>query len=231
MSKTIAIIEDEKDLAENYRDALEREGYQVQVYADRPAAQAAFESHLPDMAIIDIQLADEKEGGLSLCSWLRGKSKTLPIIFLTALDSELDEVLGLKLGADEYLTKGLSLPLLSLRVGMLLKLTEARLNANEQTNVLVRGKLKLDLDCRRATWNGKPLELSYSALGIVECLARHPGQIKSRQQLMDAIDKVIADESVNSYIKRIRKAIREIDPDANPIRSEHSAGYRWVSDE
>ena len=113
MSKTIAIIEDEPDLAQNYREALEREGYTVAVYSDGVVARSALEQFLPDLAIIDIELGEDKEGGYTLCAFLRERSEALPIIFLTARDSELDEVMGLKLGANEYLVKGISMPLIS----------------------------------------------------------------------------------------------------------------------
>jgi two-component system OmpR family response regulator len=230
MSKLIAIVEDEQALAQNYQAALEREDYRVQSYADRPTAQAAFGTALPDLAIIDIQLGDDNDGGHDLCRYLRGVSATLPIIFLTARDSEIDEVVGFTLGADDYLTKGITMLQLTTRVSTLLKRTEALLNAAGQTHVKNAGALRLDTDCLTATWDGQPLVLTVSEYLIVSSLVEHPGHVKSRQQLMDAVDKTIEEESVNSYIKRIRKKIKDIDAEAKPIRSEHSLGYRWVVD-
>ncbi len=116
MKRTIAIVEDEPSIRENYADALRRQGYRVNLYGDRPAAAEAFSSRLPDLVIIDIGLGDEPEGGFALCRGLRAHSSQLPIIFLTALDSELDVVSGLRLGADDYLTKDISLAQLTARV-------------------------------------------------------------------------------------------------------------------
>ena len=228
MSANVAIVEDEDLLAKNYAAALERAGYRVAVYGDRASAQAAFDQHLPDLVIIDIELGDEKDGGHALCQRLRQASATLPIVFLTARDELLDELLGLKLGANDYLTKGIEMPKLAARVEAHLKWAAALLNTTEAARIVTRGKLKLDLDCRTAEWDGQVFDTTYSEFGIIESLAMHPGHIKSRQQLMDALGKTIAEESVNSYIKRIRKKLKELDPDANPIRSEHSQGYRWV---
>lgn len=232
MPKQIAIVEDEAALADNYRDALVREGYAVQVYASRAAAQAAFAKALPDLALLDIQLGDERDGGHQLCGYLRGRSATLPIVFLTALDREIDEIVGLKLGADEYLAKTVSLPVMTVRIATLLRRHEALLADDAPPlNVLECGPLQLDLDCMTASWAGQPLGLTVSEFQIVHCLARYPGQVRTKDQLMHAAGKVIERESVNSYIKRIRQKVRAIDPAANPVRSEYSLGYRWVTDE
>lgn len=228
MTQTVAIIEDETALAKNYQAALERVGYQVQLYVDRDSARAAFARSLPDLAIIDIQLGDDRDGGHELCRYLRSCSDILPIVFLTARDSEIDVIVGLKLGADEYLTKGISMDQLTTRVDTLLRRHAALLAAADKPDVLERGDLRLDRDCMTASWKETPLAFTLSEFLIVECLARKPGQVKSRQQLMDAVDKVIAEESINSYIKRIRLKLRSVDAAANPVRSEHSLGYRWV---
>ena len=229
MQKTIGLVEDEQAIADNYRDALVREGYAVQLYATRAAAQAAFAKALPDLAILDIQLGDERDGGHQLCTYLRSRSATLPIVFLTALDSDIDEIVGLKLGADEYLAKTVSLPVMTLRVAKLIKRHEALRAADTQPgDVLERGPLRLDLACMTASWNGRPLELTVSEFQIVECLARYPGQVRTRDDLMNAADKTIEPESVNSYIKRIRRKVRAVDPAANPVQSKHSLGYLWV---
>jgi two-component system OmpR family response regulator len=228
MSRLIAIVEDEESLAQNYRDALERDGYRVNVYADRATAQAAFDKALPDLAVIDIQLGDDRDGGLDLCSSLRAASNILPIIFLTARDSEIDEIVGLKLGADEYLTKGITMAQLTTRVSSLLRRHDVLLAAAGTNRVRDCGSLRLDEDAMQASWNGTPLGFTLSEFLIVQCLVRNPGHVKSRQQLMDSVDKTIEESSVNSYIKRIRKKLRDIDPSANPVKSEHSLGYRWV---
>lgn len=230
MNRTVAIVEDETALAKNYQAALARVGYRVRLYADRASARAAFAQQLPDLAIIDIQLGTDRDGGHELCRYLRSRSEILPIVFLTARDSEIDVIVGLKLGADEYLTKGISMDQLTTRVDTLLRRHAALLAAAERPDLLERGALRLDRDCMRASWQGVLLDLTLSEYLIVECLARKAGQVKSRQQLMDAVDKVIAEESINSYIKRIRLKLKAVDATANPVRSEHSLGYRWVVD-
>jgi two-component system OmpR family response regulator len=229
--RRIAIIEDQADLAQNYKDALEREGYAVDVYGDRPSAQKAFENTLPDMAIIDIELGEEREGGHELCRLLRQKSPILPIVFLTAKDQEVDVIVGLKLGANEYLSKLLSLPIITTRVHTLFKTYDALMAVDTSTsNVLERLPLRLDLDRRIAYWRDQAVRLTYSSFDIVEALARNPGHVKNAQQLMDAAGKTVEPESISSYIKRIRKAFREVDPESNPVRSEYGAGYVWKGD-
>ncbi len=230
MSKKIAIIEDEDTLAQNYKAGLERAGYLASVYPDRETAQNSFEASLPDLAIIDIQLGNDKEGGYKLCDWLRSKCPTLPIIFYSAHASEIYQLAGAAHDADEYLIKDqISIKLLSARVAALLRLTEARKNQSVQTNVMNRGPLHLDIDHYTATWNGQKLDLTFSEFRVVECLIRRD-RVCTRDQLMSAIDmgKIIDPNSMNAYIKRIRKKIRELDPDAEPIESMRSVGYRWV---
>ena len=228
MSRRIAIIEDQPELAENYRAALEREHFAVDVYRDRSSALAAFARGLPDLAIIDIELGDEPRGGHDVCRWLREQSKTLPILFLTARDGEMDELIGLELGANDYLTKNVSLPVLLTRVRNLFKWLDAMLTtADNGAEVIEQGPLSLDLDRLQARWKDTPVRLTHSEFLVLECLARHPGHVKTYQQLMDAADKTIAQESVGSYIKRIRAAFRAADPGCRPIRSEYGVGYSW----
>src|SRR5512138_3959132 len=144
MKKLIAIVEDEPAIRDNYAAAFTREGYAVRTYGDRASAMTAFAARLPDLAIIDISLADEPEGGFELCRRLRALSAELPIIFLTARDSELDAVSGLRLGADDYLTKDLSLAHLTARVNALFRRVDALRRPTEEKQVIRRGALTLD---------------------------------------------------------------------------------------
>jgi len=160
MRKTIAIVEDEPAIRDNYAAAFQRNGYSVRTYGDRPAALTAFRARLPDLAVIDIGLKDEPEGGFSLCRELRSMSQELPIIFLTARDSELDVVSGLRLGADDYLTKDLSLAHLLARVTALFRRIDAFTQPTSRDHVLARGALTVDTERLHVNWQDKPLGLT-----------------------------------------------------------------------
>src|SRR6266852_6378570 len=163
MKKHIAIVEDEPALRENYSAALARHGYSIKTYGNRRTAMQAFQIHLPDLAIIDISLEDEAEGGFDLCRDLRALSAELPIIFLTARDSELDAVSGLRLGADDFLTKDVSLPHLAARVAALFRLIDALRRPDNAAEIIRRGSLSIDGEKMQTTWNGTPVTLSLTA--------------------------------------------------------------------
>src|SRR6201984_898638 len=174
MKRLIAIVEDEAALRDNYAAAFTREGYAVRNYANLAQAMSAFTGRLPDLAIIDISLEDEPEGGFELCRQLRSLSPTLPIIFLTARDSELDAVSGLRLGADDFLTKDLSLTHLSARVNALFRRLDALRKPEQEGDVLRRGPLTLDTERMQAQWDGKVVLLSLTEFWIVHALAPPP---------------------------------------------------------
>lgn len=227
MKKTIAIVEDEPAIRDNYAAAFAREGYTVRAFASRPEARAAFATRLPDLVVIDISLGDEPEGGFDLCRELRSMSPELPIIFLTARDSELDAVSGLRLGADDFLTKDLSLAHLSARVNALFRRVDAlRRPALEQ--VLRRGSLTLDTERYQAQWNGVVVLLSLTEFWIVHALARNPGHVKNRQQLMDAASVVLDDNTITSQVKRIRRKFLAADTAFDAIHTVYGMGYRWL---
>ncbi len=228
MKKLIAIVEDEPAIRDNYAAAFSREGYAVRTYGTRRDALAAFAARLPDLAVIDISLADESEGGYELCRELRGLSAELPIIFLTARDSEIDAVSGLRLGADDFLTKDLSLPHLIARVNALFRRVDALRRPAEGGDVLRRGALALDTERMQALWNGKVVLLSLTEFWIVHALAKHPGHVKNRQQLMDAANVVLDDNTITSHIKRIRRKFQVLDPSFDAVQTVYGMGYRWV---
>src|SRR3954470_388398 len=157
MKKNIAIVEDERAIRDNYAAAFAREGYAVRGYPNRREAMTAFAARLPDLAVIDISLEDEPEGGFELCRELRGLSAELPIIFLTARDSELDAVSGLRLGADDYLTKDLSLTHLIARVTALFRRIDALTQPSNRDQQVSRGPLLIDAARLHATWQDQPL--------------------------------------------------------------------------
>lgn len=228
MKRTIAIVEDEAAIRDNYAAAFAREGYNVRAFAGRPEARAAFATRLPDLVVIDISLGDEPEGGFELCRELRSLSPELPIIFLTARDSELDVVSGLRLGADDFLTKDLSLAHLSARVNALFRRVDALRRPTAEEQVIRRGSLTLDTERYQATWNGVVVLLSLTEFWIVHALARNPGHVKNRQQLMDAASVVLDDNTITSQIKRIRRKFMAADTAFDAIHTVYGMGYRWL---
>jgi two-component system OmpR family response regulator len=228
MKKLIAIVEDEPAIRDNYAAAFSREGYSVRTYGDRASAMEAFAARLPDLAIIDISLSEEPEGGFELCRQLRALSAELPIIFLTARDSELDAVSGLRLGADDFLTKDLSLPHLSARVNALFRRVDALRKPREDDQIVRRGPLTLDAERMQVQWEGKIVLLSLTEFWIVHALAKHPGHVKNRQQLMDAANVVLDDNTITSHIKRIRRKFQAFEPTFDGIQTVYGMGYRWV---
>lgn len=226
MARRIAIVEDEAAIRANYAEALARQGYEVAAYADRPEALAAFRNRLPDLAIIDIGLGDEPEGGFTLCGELRAMSLRLPIIFLTARDSDFDIVSGLRLGADDYLTKEISLPHLLARIAALFRRVEALADARPQEERLERGPLCLDVMRLSAEWQGRPVDLTLTEFWMVHTLARSPGHVKSRDQLMQDA-RLVDDGTITSHIKRVRRKFIAVDADFDAIDSVYGMGYRW----
>ncbi|HEY7772817.1 MAG TPA: proteobacterial dedicated sortase system response regulator [Marinagarivorans sp.] len=229
MPKHIAIVEDEIAIADNYRDALARQGYGVSHHIDRQAAMRAFDARLPDLAIIDIGLGDEAEGGFDLCRDLRARAPQLPIIFLTARDSELDRVLGLRLGADDYLTKDISQPHMLARITALFRRVDALAAPAAVKEHFTAGPLRIDCQTLQVTWHGNAIELTITEYWIVQCLASRPGHVKNRQQLMDAANVVLDDNTITSHIKRIRKKFKVVDHAFDAIQTAYGMGYRWVS--
>src|ERR1700741_5677546 len=228
MKKVIAIVEDEPAIRDNYAAAFQRHGYSVRTYGNRTAAMAAFAARLPDLAIIDISLEDEPEGGFELCRQLRALSAELPIIFLTARDSELDAVSGLRLGADDFLTKDLSLAHLLARVNALFRRVEALRRPETPGEIMRRGPLTLDTERMQAQWDGHVVLLSLTEFWIVHALARHPGHVRNRQQLMDAASVVLDDNTITSHVKRIRRKFQGVDPRFDAVQTVYGMGYRWV---
>jgi two-component system OmpR family response regulator len=226
-AKLVAIVEDEVAIRDNYAAALQRQGYRVAGYSTRRQALAAFESRLPDLVIIDVSLGDEIEGGFELCRTLRARSEQLPIIFLTARESELDAVSGLRLGADDYLTKRVSIEHLLARVAALFRRTEALRAEHDGTAPLVQGSLALDRDRMAARWKDQAVPLTVTEFWVVYALAQHPGHVRNRDQLMSAANVVLDDSSVTSQIKRIRAKFAAVDPDFTAIQTVYGMGYRW----
>ena len=230
MSQRIAVVEDDPAIRANYADLLRGQGYDVVVHADRKSAMQAFRTRLPDLAVVDIGLGDEIDGGFALCRELRALSATLPIIFLTARDSEFDTVAGLRLGADDYLTKDASLPHLLARIAALFRRASAQGTESLAEDVAERGPLRLDLKRVTATWRDQRIDLTLTEFWIVHALVRHPGHVKSREQLMGEARMVVDDSTVTSHVKRIRRKLVGLDPGFDRIESVYGMGYRWRED-
>jgi two-component system, OmpR family, response regulator len=226
-TKIVAIVEDEAAIRENYAAGLKRQGYRVAVYATRREALAAFASRLPDLIIIDINLGAEVEGGFDLCRELRARSVSLPIIFLTARESEIDVVSGLRLGADDYLTKNIGLDHLLARVAALFRRIDALKAGDAGGERLEQGDLVLDQERMTGQWKGRPVPLTVTEFWVVHALALHPGHVRNRDQLMAAANVVLDDSTVTSQIKRIRAKFASVDPGFRAIETVYGMGYRW----
>lgn len=227
MAKKIAIVEDEPAIRDNYADVLSKQGYQVSTFANRSEAMEQFELQLPELAILDIGLGDEVEGGFDLCRQLRAMSTTLPIIFLTARDSDFDAISGLRLGADEYLTKDISLPHLLARIAALFRRVQAMSQPTEKESIIDRGNLSMDMNRMQALWSGQIVDLTLTEFWLVHSLAKHPGHVKNRDQLMADASIVVDDSTITSHIKRIRKKFSHFDKSFDALDTVYGMGYRW----
>lgn len=231
MPRRIAIVEDEPLIRANYVEALTRIGYEVHGHAGRAEAEQAFAQRMPELVIIDVGLGDEPEGGFDLCRSLRAQEPTLPIIFLTARDSDFDIISGLRLGADDYLAKDVSLHQLAARISALFRRMEALRKPVAAESVHEEGALKIEAERMRVSWKGEPVPLTVTEYWMVHTLARFPGHVKSREQLMRDAQVVVDDATITSHIKRIRRKFLAIDPSFDAIDTVHGAGYRWVGHE
>jgi len=227
MARRIALVEDDPIIRQNYVDALTRAGYEVAAFSDRASATKTLAARLPELAIIDIGLGADIDGGFSLCRELRAASERLPIIFLSARDSDFDIVSGLRLGADDYLTKDVSLPHLLARIAALFRRVDATSQPPIASEVLSRGCLALDAQRMVASWDGHPVGLTVTEFWMVHSLARHPGHVKGRDQLMRDAEMVVDDGTITSHVKRIRKKFLAIDAKFDSIDTVYGMGYRW----
>ena len=232
MSGTVAIVEDEKTIRDTVAFALRREGYQVVAYADGAAAWESFQRSLPDLVVLDIIMP--RMDGLELLRRIRGQSATLPVIFLTSRDEEFDRVLGLELGGDDYLCKPFSMRELLARVKVLFRrLALAAHPGDDAEQLLEVGRLTLDLRRYTAAWDGSALPLTVTEFMILHALAKRPGHVKTREQLMVEgypHDTFVSDRTIDSHIKRLRKKFVAIDAGFDRIDTVYGLGYRWAQE-
>lgn len=230
MPAHILIVEDEPLLAANYRDLLTRAGYSVAVANEANTALEQWQATAPDLMLLDIGLNGDPEAGFDLCRNLRSEAPTLPIVFLTARDDEVDVISGLRLGADDYLTKDISQAQLLARITALLRRVRAMGAPEQIEHVLKQGPLSLNQERLTSHWQERLVGLTFTEFWMVHALAKHPGHIKSRDQLMTAANVVLDDSTVTSHIRRIRAKFNEVDPEFDRIETAYGLGYRWLAD-
>jgi two-component system response regulator ChvI len=228
---SIVLVDDDRNILTSVTMVLEAEGYDVSSYSDGATALTALTATPPDLAVFDIKMP--RMDGMELLRRLRLKSD-LPVIFLTSKDEEIDEVIGLRMGADDYIRKPFSQRLLVERIRAVLRRREAmEENAPERAEadkVLRRGKLEMDPMRHASIWDGQQVTLTVTEFLILNALAQRPGFVKNRDQLMDAAydDQVYVDDrTIDSHIKRIRKKFRKVDPEFNSIETLYGVGYRY----
>lgn len=231
--KKIAIVEDDEDQRENYADALKQHGYEVSTYSNRPNAIAGMKENMPDLAMLDIMLEDEMDGGFDLCRDLRTLAPKLPIIFLTARNSDIDRVSGLRLDAWDYLTKPINMQFLTVRITSLFRIVDS-LDSQETTfeneDVIRRGSLFIDPSSMTITWKDQALSLTLTEFWLIEAMARRPNQVKSYDNLMQITKQSYVERNtINGYIRRIRKKFTEIDQKFDRIDTVFGVGYKWKS--
>ena len=229
MTATIALVDDDQNILTSVSIALEAEGYKVDTYSGGESALAGLSRIPADLAVLDIKMPGMD--GMALLNRLR-QHTDMPVIFLTSKDDEIDEVLGLKMGADDYIRKPFSQRLLIERIRAVLRRAEASQNdnADDAAKVLTRGELSLDPTRHLCRWKGDPVPLTVTEFLILEALARYPGHVKSRDNLMDAAynDNVYVDDrTIDSHIKRLRRKFKAVDDGFTAIETLYGLGYRF----
>ena len=237
MTATIALVDDDRNILTSVSIALQAEGFLTRLYSDGETALKALTDNPPDLAVLDIKMP--RMDGMELLRRLRERS-SVPVIFLTSKDDELDEALGLALGADDYIAKPFSQRLLIARIRAILRRTEMRqvpaaeaADGEPEPAQIVRGRLSMDPARHRVDWDGKDVTLTVTEFMILEALAQRPGVVKSRNQLMDVAyhdDIYVDDRTIDSHIKRLRRKFRAIDDSFKAIETLYGVGYRFAEE-
>ncbi len=237
MSQVIALVDDDRNILTSVSIALQAEGFITRIYSDGATALKAFADTPPDMAVFDIKMPEMD--GMELLRRVRevgGPVGAIPVIFLTSKDDELDEALGLAMGADDYITKPFSQRLLIVRIRAILRrqeLERGQSNSSEkghEEQLIVRGRLTMDPARHKVVWDGKDVTLTVTEFLILEALAQRPGVVKSRNQLLDVAyqdDVYVDDRTIDSHIKRVRRKFRTVDPEFDAIETLYGVGYRF----
>jgi two-component system response regulator ChvI len=233
MSHVIALVDDDRNILTSVSIALQSEGFITRVYTDGATALKAFSDNVPDLGVFDIKMP--QMDGMELLRRVREFSP-MPVIFLTSKDDELDEALGLAMGADDYISKPFSQRLLLARIRAILRRQELAKNeasapaTEAEPELLVRGRLSMDPARHKVKWDGKDVTLTVTEFLILEALAQRPGVVKNRNQLLDIAyqeDVYVDDRTIDSHIKRIRRKFRAVDPEFDAIETLYGVGYRF----
>lgn len=228
MPQTIALVDDDRNILTSVTMTLEAEGFAVRTYSDGAEALRGLTAQPVDLAVLDIKMP--RMDGMELLEKLR-KASSLPVIFLTSKDDEVDELMGLRMGADDYIKKPFSQRLLIERIRTILRREDSRggvSTAGEQA--MLRGPLMMDPTRHLCTWDGKPVELTVTEFLLLKALAQRPGHVKSRDQLMDAAygeNIYVDDRTIDSHIKRLRKKFKTVVDEFNQIETLYGVGYRY----
>jgi two-component system response regulator ChvI len=224
---TIALVDDDRNIIASVSMLLESEGYKVRAYNDGEQALKALQAQPADLAILDIKMP--RMDGMELLQRLRQKS-AMPVIFLTSKDDESDELLGLGLGADDYITKPFSQRLLLARIKSLLRRADPERSDSSEGEMIRRGRLEMAPARHACTWSGKTVDLTVTEFLLLKALATRPGHVKSRDQLIDAAygeTIYVDDRTIDSHIKRLRRKFREVDAEFGQIETLYGVGYRY----
>ena len=227
MEKTIALVDDDQNILTSLSAALVDEGYKVETYSDGQEAFERIERRPADLAILDIKMP--RMDGLELLTKLRARY-TLPIIFLTSKDDEIDEIMGLRMGADDYIKKPFSQRLLMERVRAVLRRHEASSGNEISDEIVRRSELVLDPSRHLCTWKGMEVNLTVTEFLLIQSLTRRPGHVKSRDQLIDAAygeHIYVDDRTIDSHIKRLRRKFKDVDDEYSEIETLYGVGYRY----
>jgi two-component system response regulator ChvI len=228
MNQSIALVDDDQNILTSVSMALEAEGFTISTYTDGAEGFRGITKNQPDLAVLDIKMP--RMDGMELLEKLR-ETTNMPVIFLTSKDDEVDELMGLRLGADDYIRKPFSQRLLIERIKTCLRRAEGRkAGDNLSADAIKRGDLVLDPSKHLCLWKDKPVNLTVTEFMIIETLARRPGHVKNRDQLIDAAygDTVYVDDrTIDSHIKRLRKKFKKVDDDFEQIETLYGVGYRY----
>lgn len=233
MSRRIAYVEDVDAVREKYAQALRDEGFSVAAYASRQEALDALRKELPDLALLDVSQAGDRDAGYQLCAEIRRMSGVIPIIFLTSRQSEIDKISGFRLGADDYISKDASIEYLVVRIEALLRRVETIRETGETgpgNPTAQRKGLNLDEQYSVAHWRGKHIDMPLTQFWILRELSLNPGKVRSHRELMKAASLMVEPNTIAAHVKSIRRAFSAEDPAFNCIRTERGRGYRWVEE-
>lgn len=230
MRRQIAYVEDKDATRDRIAGILRDEGFEVTTYSNRTEAMTALRRQLPDLALLDVSHEGERDAGYQLCAELRRISEELPIIFLTSHDGEIDKISGLRLGADDYISKGVSTEYLVIRIHTLFRRLDAISRAGSRDRTAGAGASDIELDEVYSTlhWKGHKIDLPLTHYWIVRDLYLNPGKVRSHRDLMKSCSIVVEPNTIAAHVKAIRAAFCRVDPDFHCIRTERGRGYRWL---